>query len=139
MRRAFTLIELIVALAVIAVLAGLVVPRASGVLDGIHLRGAVAEVVEAFAVARAVAIRESAFATIKIDSSTNAVYVQLGADTVLMARLGSRYGVTVRSNKDSMAFSPLGVGFGAGNQSVIVRLRGRVDTVVVSRLGRVRH
>ena len=49
------------------------------------------------------------------------------------------HGVTLSATRDSMAYAPNGLGYGASNLSIIVRRGAVTDTVVVSRLGRVRR
>ena len=44
----------------------------------------------------------------------------------------------VATNRDSMVYDARGIGYGASNLSVVIRRGRAVDTVVVSRLGRVR-
>jgi hypothetical protein len=38
-----------------------------------------------------------------------------------------------------VTYSPTGLGFGASNLTLVITRRQTTDTVVVSRLGRVRH
>jgi Tfp pilus assembly protein FimT len=139
MRPAFSLIELVGSLALIGALLGILLPRTAAIVDGVHLRSAVSEVAEAFSVARAAAIRNNASSIIKIDAATSNVLVRTGADTVFRSAIGALFDVAVRSNRDSMIFTPLGVGYGAGNQTIVLTAHRAVDTIVVSRLGRVRH
>ena len=61
-----------------------------------------------------------------------------GGQTLLRRPLRSIYGVVLASNRDSAVYDPRGLGYGVTNLTVVVR-RGRlVDTLTMSRLGRVR-
>jgi hypothetical protein len=52
--------------------------------------------------------------------------------------VGALYGVRLEPSRDSMAYAPSGLGWGGANLRVVVRRGAAADTVVVSRLGRVR-
>jgi hypothetical protein len=67
------------------------------------------------------------------------VTVRAGADTILRRRLGAVHGVTLSATRDSMAYAPSGMGYGAGNLRLVLRRRAAAETVFVSRLGRVRR
>src|SRR5688500_16052195 len=121
MRRAFTLPELAVILVIIGLLCAISVPWALRRLDRSHVRGARAELVTAMATARAAAIASGRRAAVLFDADRGAVIVYSGADTILVRRLSAVHGVTIESNRDSMAYDPSGLGFGAANQTVVVR------------------
>lgn len=139
MRRAMTAIEMLVVLAVIAVLLGIVVPTFARLRDGIAVRNATAEAMSAFAIARRSAIVRAATAGVGVDRPPGFVTVTVGGELLLQRDLETTYGVTLASTRDSTAYSPLGHGFGAANLSLVIS-RGRVaETIFVSREGRVRR
>lgn len=135
----FTLLELTLVLAILGVLAALAIPPARRMLDRVRVSAATSEAAAVFAVARHSAIRQSRLATISIDASAGAMLVRLGGDTTHRRRLSDSFGVTLTATQDSMMYHPTGVGYGAANLSLVIRRRDAVDTVLVSRLGRVRH
>jgi hypothetical protein len=67
------------------------------------------------------------------------MYVSLGTDTVRKRDIGAEHGVELSATRVRMSYSAMGIGYGAANLSAVVRRRSAVDTVFVSRLGRVRH
>lgn len=52
--------------------------------------------------------------------------------------LGDTYGVALSSTRESVAFDVRGLGYGAANLTLVARRGGAADTLVLSRLGRVR-
>jgi hypothetical protein len=64
--------------------------------------------------------------------------VHVGPDTVRHLALGARYGVRLAATRDSMAYVAPGLGHGAANLRVVLTRGLAADTIVVSRLGRVR-
>jgi hypothetical protein len=46
--------------------------------------------------------------------------------------------VELRATRDSLAYDPYGMGRGASNLSIVIRKGAAVETVFVSRLGRIR-
>lgn len=138
-RKAFTLVETTVVVAFMALLTAITLPRASGFIDSIEVRGAVAEVEALFSLARHAAIARGSRVTLEIDPARSTVSVRAGPETLRSREVGAAHGVMLTANRTTITYSPIGVGYGAANASLIVS-RGRVvDTVVVSRLGRVRH
>ena len=139
MQRGYTLIQLLVAMGIMSLLVALGLPRISGSLEGIAVRGAAADIASAFALARNAALTRSVYVAVRIDSVRRSVVVSAGKDTLLVRRVGDAHGVKIQSNRDSMAYDPIGLGYGAANQSIIVTRGRSADTVVISRLGRVRY
>jgi prepilin-type N-terminal cleavage/methylation domain-containing protein len=139
MRHAFTIIELTVTLCVLSVLSAIAMPWAGKLLDRVYVRGAVTEIEGLFNSARHIAIARSAQSVVDIDTAQGAIKVSVGADTVRVARIRADHDVRIGATRVRMSYSPTGMGYGASNLSVVVRRSSAVDTVFVSRLGRLRH
>jgi prepilin-type N-terminal cleavage/methylation domain-containing protein len=138
-RRGFNIIELTIALAIVAILCAIALPRAAGFFDSIEVRGAVTEIESLFSTARHAAIARGAQSSLEIDVARGIVSVRVGGDTVKMREVSRAHGVTLQTTRPSITYAPTGLGYGAANLSLVI-MRNRVaDTVVVSRLGRVRH
>ena len=138
-RRAFSVMELTIVLAVVGILSAIAMPAAAGFLDRIRVRAAVIQIESTFAAARHIAIARAAQASVHIDTVTQVISVTVAGDTLRRSAVGREQGVDLTANRSGMSYSPTGIGYGAANLSVGVR-RGLVaDTIVVSRLGRVRH
>lgn len=139
MRRGMTAIEIAVALSVIAIMLGVIVPSAVRFRDGIAVRNASAEAVAAFAMARQSAIVRGARAQIALDDPPGTISVSVDGRSIMRRDLEGVYGVALSSTRDSTAYSPLGLGHGVANLRMLIE-RGRVaETIFVSREGRVRR
>jgi Tfp pilus assembly protein FimT len=108
-------------------------------LDSIHVHGAAAEIEALFSVARHLAIARGTLSTVEVDPARRAMYVSVGEDTLRRLELGRTHDVQLAATRTRMSYGPTGMGYGAANLSVVVRRNASVDTVFVSRLGRVRH
>jgi prepilin-type N-terminal cleavage/methylation domain-containing protein len=139
MRKGFTLVQLLITVVVIGVLSGIAVSRVHAGLDRVAVSGAASDVASAFALARQISLTRSVHVAVHTDSVRRSVAVAISNDTILLRLIGQVHGVDIRSNRDSMSYSPLGHGYGAANQTIIISRGGVSDTVVVSRLGRVRY
>lgn len=139
MRRGFNLIEMTIALAVIAILSAITLPRAAGFIDGIEVRGAVTEIAALFSTARHTAIARGAQASLDIDVSRGEMVIRVAQDTLQKREVGAAHGVAITSNRASITYSPIGVGYGAANFTMIVSRNAVSDTIYISRLGRVRY
>jgi Tfp pilus assembly protein FimT len=130
--------ELVAVLALTAIFLGIAIPRMRHAAERAAVRGAVADVVTTLSTARQLAVSHSGGVSVSIDTGAGTIRVLRGGDTVMTRALGRMFGVTLRSSRDSLAYDGRGLGSGAANLTFVV-LRGiTADTVVVSRLGRVR-
>lgn len=139
MRAAFTLIELTITLCIMSILSAIAVPGAGRLLDSIHVNGAVVEITSLFGAARHVAIARSAQASVEIDTANRVIRLLSGGETIREREIGRVHDVRLSATRLRMTYAATGMGYGAANLSVVVRRNGSVDTVFVSRLGRVRH
>jgi prepilin-type N-terminal cleavage/methylation domain-containing protein len=139
MRRVgFTLLELLVVLLVMGVLLGLALPRVSALRDRSAVRSAMSELGASFSTARGAAIAQRASVAVVLDTAAGAVEVRSSGQRLLRRPLRSIYGVLLASNRDSAVYDSRGLGYGVTNLTVVVRRGGVVDTLTMSRLGRVR-
>lgn len=137
-RAGASLVEMLAALTVAALLLAAGVRAVASVADGAAAHAAGAELRSAFARARALAVLRAARTAVRLDSTAGTATVHAGTDTVHRLLLRARYGVRLTATRDSMAYAPPGLGYGAANLRVVLT-RGRAsDTITVSRLGRVR-
>jgi Tfp pilus assembly protein FimT len=139
LRGAFTTIELTIVICVLAVLSAIAMPTATGLVDRIRVRAAVTEIESLFGAARHIAITRAMQTSVEIDTAARMIFVTVVGDTVRRGALGAELGVQLAANRSAMSYSPTGIGYGAANLSVVVRKNSAVDTIFVSRLGRVRH
>ena len=135
----FTLVEVTIALAIAAILASVAILRAASFMDRIEVRGASTEIQSLFSVARHVAISRGAQSTLDIDAATGTLSIRVGAEPVSSRDVGRAHGVRIATNRTSITYSPIGVGYGAANLTMVVSRGAAVDSIVVSRLGRVRR
>lgn len=137
-RRGVTLPELSIALAVLGLLAAFALRAGAPLIDAARARTAAGEVRSALAAARALAALRAERAAVRFDTARAAVTVHLRGDSALRRPLGALYGVRMTATRDSMAYAASGLGWGAANLRVELRRGAAVETVTVSRLGRVR-
>lgn len=137
-RRGFSLAELMVVVTIAGVIVALSVPRLARLRDGAAVRGATNDLGAAFSAARHEAIKRRASVAVGIDTSAGVVELRSAGTRIFHRALGDIYGVAITSSRDSAVFDPRGVGFGLSNLTVTVRRGSMVDTLTMSRLGRVR-
>jgi len=139
MRHGTTLPELMVVLTVVGVLVTVAVGRTNALRDRMSVRAAATETVATFALARRWAVSRTTRTAVALDSGSASLVVLAYADTISHRRLGSSHGVSLSHSRDSMAYAPNGLGYGASNLTVVLRRGSAAETVFVSRLGRVRR
>lgn len=139
MRAGFTIIETTVSLCLISILAAIVIPSFSRVIDAIEVHSSALAVETAFAAARHLAIARGAQSTVDIDTAAKVITVRIGADTLRKLELGRERSIQLLANRTSVSYSAIGVGFGAANLSLVLKRNSALDSVIVSRLGRVRR
>jgi prepilin-type N-terminal cleavage/methylation domain-containing protein len=143
MRPGYTTPELMVVLAVSALLLLVAIPRFTALRDRAAAHGAANDVAAALTLARHAAIVRATHSAVRLDTASASVIVQTprGAalDTVLARPLGAVHAATLETTRDSIAFAPTGLGYGAANTRIILHRGQAAETIWVSRLGRVRR
>jgi prepilin-type N-terminal cleavage/methylation domain-containing protein len=139
MRHGTTLPELIVVMTIVGVLATIGVTRTVALRDRMSVRAAATETMATFALARRWSLSRASRTAIAIDTSGASLIVRSYADTIARRRLGSSHGVAMSASRDSMAYAPNGLGYGASNLTIVLRRGAAAETIFVSRLGRVRR
>ena len=139
--RGFTLIEMVMVSILIGVVAAIVVPPLGRALD----RAAVDEAAERYSAmhetARQLAIATGRHARVELDSVRREAVVALRRtatawDTVDARSLGR---ADLSASRTMVTFSPLGIGFGASNTSIVFTSGMATETVTVSRTGRLKR
>lgn len=134
-----TLMELVVALTLMAILLSMATPRLGTLRDRAAVRSAATELAATLASARRVAMLRSTGAAVVMDAERSTATVVVGVDTIFARSLGNELGVQLSATRDTVLYGPSGRGWGASNTSIIVARGRSADTLYVSRLGRVRH
>lgn len=126
-------------LTVVGVLATIAAGRTTALRDRMSVRSAATETVATFALARRWSVSRAARTAIEIDTASASLIVRSYADTIARRRLASSHGVRVSASRDSMAYAPNGLGYGASNLTIVLSRGSAAETISVSRLGRVRR
>lgn len=140
MRRGTTLLEMLLALAVIGILLAISATRIGAVLDAGRVRHVAAQLVGALEVARGSAIRLGGSVTLHLEDARWEVHRVRGTDTsvVWTAPGHALAGVEIAGVGAPIRFGAAGLAMGVANRTLRLS-RGTVTrTVVLSRLGRVR-
>ncbi len=138
MRAGYTMIEMTIVLVIVAVMAAASMTALVGLRDRLTVRFAAIEAARALADARGIALSAARRTAVRIDASRNTLTVLSGADTMRTLRLDD-YGVQVRTTRDSIAWGPTGIGWGAATATITLSRGSATTALVVSRLGRVRR
>jgi len=139
MRHGATLLEMVLALALITLAMAIALPAFGRLLDGMAVRGAAAEAHALFGTARHVAIHRATPVTVELDTARARIVVRASADTVRARDLGSIHGVHLAATRATTVYAASGLGYGASNLTLVIRRGDAADTLTVSRLGRVRR
>lgn len=138
MRAGYTLMELMIVIAIIAILSSLSVRALTGMRDRLNVRLASIDTTRALHDARSIAITASRRTAVRIDTGRNTLTVHAGTDTLRTLRLDD-YGVRVRTTRDSIAWGPTGIGWGAATATITLSRGGASTALAISRLGRIRR
>lgn len=133
-----TLLELLIALAVVSVLSGVALPSVWRVVERIGARGAAGDVAELFETGRELAMVRGVRASVAIDTVAGVVVLVAGPDTVMRRDVRREHGVRLRASRVSATYTPLGLALGVSNLTLVATRGAAAETVTVSRLGRVR-
>ena len=141
MPRGATLPELMTVTLIIAVVASIATLPLRRTLDRIAVAGAAQRFASVHETARQTAIARATLVRYELARDSAAVALAtrnaLGAwDTLRVWTLGP---VQVAASQRAVTFSPLGVGYGASNSRVVFARGAAVETLTVSRTGRLRR
>lgn len=136
--RGFTVFELLIVLVLGGILLAIAVPRARLTLDRVAVQGAAGDVRATLSTARSFALAGASQVVVDVDSVDGRLRVRRGAEVLLTRNVGAVHGVRLTRNRDSLTYDGFGLGRGAINLSIVVRRGAAVETVFVSRMGRVR-
>ena len=137
-RPALTLLELVIVLMIIGLMSIIAVRELGHYLDRIAARSAVAEAAEVIQQARDEALARHALVSVKIDTANAELALRERGHELAVHALGHAHRVKLTSTRDSLAFDVRGLGYGASNLTLVARRGRAAETLVVSRLGRVR-
>ena len=138
MRRAFTLLELTIVVVLLGLLMALAVPKFAALRDRASVRAAMADLGALFSVARQSAITERAMVSVRFDTAAGSVEIRRSGRVIVRRALRTTYGISLGSNRDSTVYDSRGFGYGVSNITVTIRRGSIIDTLTMSRLGRVR-
>jgi type IV fimbrial biogenesis protein FimT len=138
MRRAVTLPELVLVLALVGILLGIAVPQLSSAMDRIEVHTAATRLVAAHNRARMMAVTQGQVVVLSVDPHAIILRRQ-GEATPLWSEPGPEAsGVELAGSGAKFTFSPEGLTLGLSNASLRLARGSATRTVIVSRLGRVR-
>jgi prepilin-type N-terminal cleavage/methylation domain-containing protein len=141
MRRGFTLLELVIVLAIMAMLTTFAASRLIPIVDWIAADGAARDVTSALAVTRTAAVLRGARARLRIAADSLRIDREGPAGWEPYARWAgpASAGVTLTVSNPEVVFSPLGIAWGLSNTRIVLRRGSQIETITTSRLGRVRR
>ena len=139
MRTGTTLIEIGVTISILGLMAGMTFPRFGSYRDRVAVDAATSSTLSLLATARHAALRRATRTAMHFDTARAIVLVVAGVDTLELRPLREVHGVSLATTRDSIAFAPSGLGYGAANTQIILRRGAAADTIAVSRLGRARR
>jgi type II secretory pathway pseudopilin PulG len=140
MRRkcGFTVIDQLITIVLLALVLAISLRGVGVMRDTLAVQAAARAVKDAFALAREHAGAAGLRTAVRLSEAHGRVTVHAGADSLAQLALTRTHGVTFTTTRDSMSYLPSGLGFGASNLSLVLSRGTIVDTITVSRLGRVR-
>lgn len=138
-RWAHTLVELLLVVTIIGLITISGVRALARQLDHLAARAAIAEAAAAMARARDEALAQHLPVYLRIDTAEASIALRARGELVALYALGRTHGVALRTTRDSITFDVRGLGYGAANLTLVARRGSAAETLVVSRLGRVRY
>src|SRR4051794_7778792 len=108
-RTGTTLVEMCVVLVLLALLAGIALPRLRDATDRAAARGAVQETSSLFSLARRSAITRRAVVAVVLDTVRGVVIVRTGPLIIAQSGVRAQFGVRLLASRDSMSYDPRGL------------------------------
>lgn len=137
-RAGVTLVELCLVLALVGILASIAMTQVARYLERAAARAAVGEAASVVLRARDEAMAQRTPVSVRIDTAAAALELSSRGVVLSRAALGHAHGVALSTTRDSLTYDVRGLGYGAANLTLVARRGGAAESLVVSRLGRVR-
>jgi len=136
----FTVLELMVVICIAGLLASLWLPRAARRIDWLKTQHALRDMTTALAVARHGAVLQATRARLTIDSDTLRVdrWEPAGWRPWWRRAGPADHGVVLQVSNPVVVFGPTGMGWGASNTKIELSRGSQLETITVSRVGRVK-
>lgn len=141
MARGFTLLELTIVLVIAGLALAVALQPMRSALDHLAADGAAREISTLLATARHTAVAQGKRARLRV-TADSLVIDTLGATGWGLHRAWpgpAHRGVVVTSSNPVVVFGPTGLAWGVSNTTIRLSRGSHVETVVVSRVGRVRR
>jgi Tfp pilus assembly protein FimT len=122
----------------LGLLLGLALPRFAAVRDAASVRAALTDLGSCFSFARQSAIARRTTVAVVFDTAAGSVALRTVGGTISHCALRAKYGIVLGANRDSAVYDARGLGHGVSNITVTIRRGAMIDTLTMSRLGRVR-
>ncbi len=142
-RRGFTLIEMLLVIVIAGLLMGVAIPTFLKFSDKSALRSAAVAVSSMHARAKVAAIQRGRTTRLKMSAANNTMWVVstnaagTGLDTIgKVENLNTRFGITFTTTRDSLTFTPRGIGFETSGTTIILLKGTKADTLTVTAAGR---
>ncbi len=139
MRKGYSLLELTLVLLIIGLTALVLLRQLHLVLDRVEARSAVRAAGALMTRAREEAMTQQTPMSVRIDTVSGDLDLLSRYGRVTRVPVGSMHTVTLSTSRDSVTYDVRGLGFGAANLTLVARRGVVAETLIVSRLGRVRY
>ncbi|HXT17429.1 MAG TPA: GspH/FimT family pseudopilin [Gemmatimonadaceae bacterium] len=133
------MLELTLVLMVAGMLFAIAAPHLAAMRDSAAVHAATSDMGSAFSLARQSAVERRALTAVVVDTAAGQLVVRSGGRIILRRTVRQSYGVSLGSNRDSVVYDPHGLGYGLSNLTLTARRGSFVDTLTMSRLGRLRY
>lgn len=145
-RGGFTLIELIVVMVIAGVMLGVAIPYFLKFSDRNALNSASVAVSTMHARAKIMAVQRGRLTRLKMDAAGSKMWIVStkatgsGVDTIgSVENLNTRFGITFTTTRDSLTFTPRGVGYETSGTTIVLSKGTKKDTLNVTAAGRLVH
>ncbi len=140
MKAGYTLVEIVIVVAIVGILAALGTPRFGKALDQLAVARSVHDTTAFYRSARFAAIVNGRTVRIEFSGDSLVGVFEGHPDTVFMRAAGPAvHAVSLRVSRNTIRISATGLGYGAANTKLVFRRRTAADSLATSRLGRLRR
>jgi type IV fimbrial biogenesis protein FimT len=140
MIRGFTLVELLVAITIVALMAAIGFPSLTRQMDRLAVNRAAVDLSATYQSARLWAVYHGSRVRIEFSETSLRGVAEGAADSLFLSVPGpARYGVRLTASRPTIRIGPTGIGLGGANTKLVL-VRGAVaESLATSRLGRLRR